>query len=498
MHDAGGNGQVNNTGEPVATGCGTGSQPTWLKVEKYGKEFIVYCSRERHRRGPRSASRRRSRRRPPSQDIGLFVVSHITGTKATAKFTDWSLRHRPGRPGPASRSTPAPGCAPARCRTSSTAALNTRALDDASAARRARRRGGGARRCPSPTATSTAPTPAPISYVGQAAPAGDWQATTKVTLDAGQRVAVRRPAPARRRRQLHRSSRSPGTRTDARFFEFWSETNGSADRRTATTSTCPRRTRPTIHLRLDEQRRRRCTASYSHDGDGVDATWAAPRRSRRAARSASLAAGDTDAQNKTAAFDWFRVTPGRGAARPGPERRVRRHRARRLPLGQDPRLEARTASSWPTASSRSTTFDADISGADNGPIENLILQTPPEGDWTVETKMTAPLQRQLAAGRLHALQRRRPLRQVRRRGRQRTRARRRCAASSCATRTAAALTGPGRRGPRRRRRAPTDTWWLRLTKTGNTYTGAISADGETWVQTPGSVTVAADRTRRSA
>ena len=37
------------------------------------------------------------------------------------------------------------------------------------------------------------------------------------------------------------------------------------------------------------------------------------------------------------------------------------------------------------------TFDADISGASNGPIENLILQTPPEGDWTVETKMTAPL-----------------------------------------------------------------------------------------------------------
>ena len=36
----------------------------------------------------------------------------------------------------------------------------------------------------------------------------------------------------------------------------------------------------------------------------------------------------------------------------------------------------------------------------------------------------------------------------------------------------------------------TDTWWLRLTKRGNTYTGAISADGTTWVQSPGSVTVA--------
>ncbi len=36
----------------------------------------------------------------------------------------------------------------------------------------------------------------------------------------------------------------------------------------------------------------------------------------------------------------------------------------------------------------------------------------------------------------------------------------------------------------------TDTWWLRLTKKGNTYTGAISANGTDWVQAPGSVTVA--------
>ena len=57
-----------------------------------------------------------------------------------------------------------------------------------------------------------------------------------------------------------------------------------------------------------------------------------------------------------------------------------------------------------TASSPSTTFDADISGASNGPIQNLILQTPPEGDWTVETKLTAPLKDnwQLAGLLLHA------------------------------------------------------------------------------------------------
>ena len=46
MHDAAGNGQVNNAGEPVATGCGTGTQPNWLKVQKKDKVFTVWCSRD--------------------------------------------------------------------------------------------------------------------------------------------------------------------------------------------------------------------------------------------------------------------------------------------------------------------------------------------------------------------------------------------------------------------------------------------------------------------
>ena len=36
----------------------------------------------------------------------------------------------------------------------------------------------------------------------------------------------------------------------------------------------------------------------------------------------------------------------------------------------------------------------------------------------------------------------------------------------------------------------TNTWWLRLTKQGNTYFGEISADGESWERTPGVVTIA--------
>ncbi len=133
------------------------------------------------------------------------------------------------------------------------------------------------------------------------------------------------------------------------------------------------------------------------------------------------------------------------------------------------------------------TFNADISGTDNGPIENLILQTPPEGDWTVETKMTAPLAKnwQLAGLMLYEdddhyvkydvvadnATGAPPVRRVELR-----------------YEDGGNLTGPGVADLPPPASA-TDTWWLRLTKTGNTYTGAISADGETWTQTPGSVTV---------
>ena len=202
-----------------------------------------------------------------------------------------------------------------------------------------------------------------------------------------------------------------------------------------------------------------------------------------------LAAGDTDAQNKTAAFDYFRVTPDAGGVKPAPNDEFDGSGHRRLPLGQDPRLELQPRQAGRRQARGSTTFDADISGADNGPIENLHPPDAAGGRLGGRDEDDGAARRRLAAGGLHALQRRRPLRQVRRRGRQRPGRRE----------------GPPRRAAlrERRRRSPgpggqdiappasaTDTWWLRLTKKGNTYTGAISADGTTWVQAPGSVTVA--------
>ena len=231
------------------------------------------------------------------------------------------------------------------------------------------------------------------------------------------------------------------------------------------------------------------TASYSLDGSAFTPIGSGPLKA--GAKLGPVAAGDVDAANQAAAFDWFRVTPDEAPVDPGFDDtfdgealdgcrwdHVKGWDSRNLAV-EDGALKV-------------TTFDADISGADNGPIQNLILQTPPEGDWTVETKLTAPLKDnwQLAGLLLHAdddhyvkydvvadnAPGEAPVRRVELR-----------------YENGGGLTGPTGAGDDLPPPAsPTDTWWLRLTKTGDTYTGAISADGETWQQTPGSVTVALD------
>ena len=219
----------------------------------------------------------------------------------------------------------------------------------------------------------------------------------------------------------------------------------------------------------------------------MDAVGTGPLKT--GAKIGPVAAGDVDAQNTTAAFDWFRIAPDDPPADPGFDDEFE---GDALDGCRWDKIKGWKSSNLAVAGGKLaiTTFDADISGASNGPIQNLILQTPPPGDWTVETKMTAPLKDnwQLAGLLLHAdddhyvkydvvadnAPGATPARRVELR-----------------YENGGNLTGPTGAGPDLPPPAsPTDTWWLRLTKTGNTYTGAISADGEVWQQTPGSVTVA--------
>ena len=408
MHDAAGNGQVNNTGEPVATGCGTGTQPNWLKVQKKDKVFTVWCSRDGvawTQVGVPTAI--------PSaadvQDIGLFVVSHITGTLATATFTDWSLTEIDGGPDPdrASRRRPARR----RARTSSTAGRRTRPAGPRCAARRTVT-GGGAARCAVTNGDIDGTNQGAISYLGQAAPTGDWSATTKVTLDAGQRVAVRRPAPARRRRQLLEGHvhQAPGRLAVLRVLV--------GDRAAAGPRT--------------RQRGR----ARRHRHDGLRALGGPGPRSRAPTRTTATAwtgigrraaqGGRQDRHRRGRRHDAqpdgvVRLVPhhaGPGARGPGLRRRVRRHGARRLPLGQDPQLEGRAR-----RRGRRQALDRDVRRRHQRrrqrPDREPDPPDPARGRLDGRDEDDRAAAGQLAAGGPHALPGRRPLREVRRGRRQR-------------------------------------------------------------------------------
>ena len=323
-----------------------------------------------------------------------------------------------------------------------------------------------------------------ISYLGQAAPEGAWTATTKLTLEqdnewqyAGLLLHVDDDNYTKLAFTKHQN--------DSRFLEFWSETGGSRTAHGGNT-TVPATFGTTVYVRLISDGTQ-LTAQYSADGEAWTQVGT-PAPLKAGAKIGPVAAGDVDAQNKAAAFDWFRMAPDEAGADPGADDPFD---GSELDGCRWDRIKGWTSSNLAVADGKLaiTTFDADISGASNGPIQNLILQTPPEGDWTVETKLTAPLKDnwQLAGLLLHAdddhyvkydvvadnAPGEAPARRVELR-----------------YEDGGDLTGPTGAGPDLPPPAsPTDTWWLRLTKTGDTYTGAISADGETWEQTPGSVTV---------
>jgi regulation of enolase protein 1 (concanavalin A-like superfamily) len=305
LHDAGGNGQLNNTGEPVATGCGLAAQPNWLKVRKVDKVFTVSCSKD-GTAWTQVGAPTLIPSATASQDIGLFVVSHIAGTLATAEFTDWSLKAIEPEPEP---EDPAPACAPGK-----SDEFNAAAVD---AARWTTVRGtptmsGGGAILPITNGDIDGANAGAISYLGQAAPTGAWTATTKVTLEQDNEWQY-----AGLLLHVDDDNYSKVTFTknqnESRFFEFWSETGGARTGH-GNNVTVPAATGTTVYVRMASNGTD-LTASYSLDGETFTPLGTGPLKS--GAKIGPVAAGDVDAQNKTAAFDWFRITPDGGGVDPG-------------------------------------------------------------------------------------------------------------------------------------------------------------------------------------
>jgi regulation of enolase protein 1 (concanavalin A-like superfamily) len=408
MHDAGGNGQVNNAGEPVATGCGTGSQPNWLKVRRQDNVFTVWCSRD-GAAWTQVGSPTLIASAAATQDIGLFVVSHISGTLATAEFSDWSLGEIEPGPDP-DPEEPAPACAPLRSDEFTGTAVNTARW---TTVRGTPTVGGGSVILPIINGDIDGANAGAISYLGQAAPAGAWTATTKVTLEqdnewqyAGLLLHVDDDNYSKLAFTKHSN--------DSRFLEFWSETGGSRTGHGGNV-TVPAAFGNTVYVRLAASGTQ-LTASWSADGDTWTPIGTGPLKT--GAKIGPVAAGDTDAENKTAAFDWFRITPDDPPADPGLRRRVRGRRARRLPLGQDQGLEVEQS-----RGGRRQARDHDVRRRHQRRQQRRDPEPhppdPARGRLDGRDEDDGAAEGQLAAGRLPVALRPRPLRQVRRRGGQR-------------------------------------------------------------------------------
>jgi cytochrome c len=117
---------------------------------------------------------------------------------------------------------------------------------------------------------------------------------------------------------------------------------------------------------------------------------------------------------------------------------------------------------------------ADIFAADNGPVTNMVLQDAPQGDWTAETKVTAPLVKCCQQAGLIAY----------------------LDDGNYVKWDVIADEGAGQARLELRSEIDDvvqdpqadvwvdypadDTYWLRLTKAGNTYSAAYSLDGQSW------------------
>ena len=335
MHDAAGNGQVNNDRRARGHRLRHRHPAELAEGAEEGQGVHRLVLARRRRPGRRSACRRRSRRPPTCRTSACSSTSHISGTLATAdvqRLVADRDRRRP-RPGSGRAGAGLPAAALGRVRRRGG---RHRPLDHrARHARRRRRRRG---RCRSPTATSTAPTRARSATWARPRPraTGRRRRRSRSTQDnewqyAGLLLHVDDDNYSKVTFTKHQD--------DSRFFEFWSETGGSRHRRTATTCTVPGGDRD---HGLRPPRRRRgtsCTAAYSlrRRRRGPSIGTGAPLKA--GAKIGPVAAGDVDAQNTDGGV---RLVPHH--ARPAPEDPAFDDEfdgdgARRLPLGQDPQLD---------------------------------------------------------------------------------------------------------------------------------------------------------------
>lgn len=378
LRDSDGNGTLD-----ASAGASTTSYPAWVRLVRDGDQYTAYWSKD----GEDFTAIGDPVPLPgasAAQDIGVAVTAHSTSARSEAVFRGFTLDDQAWEPEPNPEPGPGPDCVTRASDDFEGDALDTgrwtvvREADGLPVDLT-----GGALVLPVTNGDINEGATGPVSYVGQAAPAGAWEIETEVSIGhtrQWQHAALMMHGDDDNYVKLAFTRDGSG----GRYIEFQTEAGGS--RTWHDNQAVPSDFPATVHFRLASDGTR-LTAAYSADSQA----WTDLAGDTAVIEGATVglfAAGDTGAYAVDAEFAHFTLTPDvddDGTREPSDEfdgdtldgcrwNAVVRYELSTVELiGGELRVQ---------------TQPGDINGGNNQDPRNLILQHVPAGDWTIQTRLT--------------------------------------------------------------------------------------------------------------
>lgn len=380
LTDSDGNGQLNTSVQ-----SGTSGTPKWLKLRRDEGGYSAYWSNT-GTTWTQVGTKLTLTGAAATQDIGIFMMSHETGVAKSADFSQFAIDTNPTDPvdpvvpisdplvcptGPLSDEFDSPSLRAKWGLRYATGSPITQS--------------GGSLNLPVTTGDINEANIGPVSFAGQPVPAGNWTATTKITVAhtshwqwAG--LVVHQSDNEYNKLAFVRNS------AGNRFIEFQSETNGS--RTTPANPAVPADFPTTIYLRLVNTGGT-LTGAYSANGE----TWTALNGSlalKSAAKIGLMAAGDLGTTPVVAKADWFRFDPEPTQPTIEPNDEFDGTQLDGCRWAKSVRYNSHTEQ-VADGHLKVTTELGDINGSNPISPRNFILQDAPDGDWVATTRFKAPM-----------------------------------------------------------------------------------------------------------